>query len=31
MAGIAETDPVLEGSGIEAPVERNVRRMFGFL
>jgi pimeloyl-ACP methyl ester carboxylesterase len=31
MAGIAESDPVLEGSGIEAPVEAKVRRMFGLL
>jgi pimeloyl-ACP methyl ester carboxylesterase len=31
MAGTAESDPVLEGSGIEAPIEPKVRRMFGLL
>jgi pimeloyl-ACP methyl ester carboxylesterase len=31
MAGIAESDPVLEGSGIEDPIEPRVRRMFGLL
>jgi pimeloyl-ACP methyl ester carboxylesterase len=31
MAGIAESDPILEGSGIEEPVDPKVRRMFGIL